>query len=118
MTTILVTSRGSISFLFTLPGRLRADGLKGTCTYYSIYKKGKVKVVISQLCPTVCNLWTVAHQAPMSMGFSRQESWSVLPCPLPGDPPNPGIKGASLRSSALADRFCTTSTTWEAHIQE
>ena len=92
MTTILVTSRGSISFLFTLPGRLRADGLKGTCTYYSIYKKGKVKVVISQLCPTVCNLWTVAHQAPMAMGFSSQEYWSGWPLPSPGDLPDPGIK--------------------------
>ena len=36
--------------------------------------------------------WTVAHQAPLSMGFSRQEYWSGLPCPPPGDLPNPGIK--------------------------
>ena len=36
--------------------------------------------------------WTVAHQAPLSIGFSRQEYWSGLPCPPPGDPPNPGIK--------------------------
>ena len=41
--------------------------------------------------------WTVAHQAPMSMGFSRQEYWSGLPCPPPGDLPNPGIEPASLR---------------------
>ena len=39
--------------------------------------------------------WTVAHQAPLSMGFSRQESWSGLLCPLPGDLPNPGIKSLS-----------------------
>ena len=48
------------------------------------------------------NLWTVAHQAPLSMGFSRQEYWSGLPCPPPGDPPDPGIKPASLTSLALA----------------
>ena len=61
-------------------------------------------------------LWTVAHQAPLSMGFSRQEYWSGLPCPLPGDLPNPEIEPTSLTSHALADRFFTISTTWEAHI--
>ena len=40
-------------------------------------------------------LWTVACQAPLSMGFSRQEYWSVLPCPPPGNLPDPGIKLAS-----------------------
>ena len=45
-----------------------------------------------QLCPTLCNPWTAAHQTPLSMGFFRQEYWSGLPCPLPGDLPNPGIK--------------------------
>ena len=39
--------------------------------------------------------WTVAHQAPPSMGFSRQEYWSGLPLPFPGDLPNPGIKPGS-----------------------
>ena len=39
--------------------------------------------------------WTVAYQAPPSMGFSRQEYWSGLPCPSPGDLPNPGIKPGS-----------------------
>ena len=58
--------------------------------------------------------WTVAHQAPLSMGFSRQEYWSGLPCPSPGDLPNPGIKPTSLMSPALAGRFFTTSATWEA----
>ena len=56
-------------------------------------------------------LWTIAHQAPLSMGFSRQEYWTELPCPPPGDFPNPGIKPASLTSPALAGRFFTTSTT-------
>ena len=56
-------------------------------------------------------LWTVACQVPMSMGFSRQKYWSGLPCPPPGDLPDPGIEPASLTSLALASRFFTTSTT-------
>ena len=58
--------------------------------------------------------WTVACQAPLSMGFPRQEYWSGLPCPTPGDLPNPGTDPLSLMSPALADRFFTTSATWEA----
>ena len=46
-------------------------------------------------------LWTVVHQAPLSMGFPRQEYWSGLPCPALGDLPIPGIKPASSASSAL-----------------
>ena len=45
-------------------------------------------------------LWTVAYQAPPSMGFSRQEYWSGLPFPSPGDPPNPGIEPRSPRLQA------------------
>ena len=52
--------------------------------------------------------WTVAHQAPLSVGFSRQEYWSGLPCPPPGDLPYPGIKPVSLAFPALAGRFFTT----------
>ena len=59
--------------------------------------------------------WTVVHQAPLSMGFSRQEYWSGVPFPLPGDLPNPGIEPASLTSPVLAERFFTTGVTWEAH---
>ena len=58
-------------------------------------------------------LWTVAHQAPLSTGFSRQEYWSGLLCPSPGDLPNPGIEPISLTSPALAGGFFTTSATWE-----
>ena len=57
---------------------------------------------------------TVAHQVPLSMGFSRQEYRSRLPCPPPGDLPDPGVEPASLMSPASADRFFTTSTIWEA----
>ena len=59
-------------------------------------------------------LWTPAHQAPLSMGFSRHEYWSGLPCLLPGDLPDPGIKPTCLMSPALAGGFFATSTTWEA----
>ena len=47
-------------------------------------------------------LQTVAHQAPLSMGFSRREYWSGLPCPPPGDRPGPGMEPASPTSPALA----------------
>ena len=59
-------------------------------------------------------LWTVARQAPVSMGFSRQDYWSGLPFPSPGDPPNPGMEPTSLLSPSSAGGFFTASTTWEA----
>ena len=58
--------------------------------------------------------WTVARQAPLSMGLSRQEHWSGLPFPSQGDLSDPGIEPASLMSPALAGSFCTIRTTWEA----
>ena len=54
------------------------------------------------------NLGTVAFQAPLSMGFSRQEYWSGLLCPPPGDLPHSGIKLMSLTSPALAGGFFIT----------
>ena len=59
-------------------------------------------------------LRTVAHQAPLSMGFCRQEHWSGLPCPPPGDLSDPGTEPTSLMSPALEDGFFTTSATQEA----
>ena len=50
-------------------------------------------------------LWTVAHQAPLSMGFPKQEYWSEWPFPPPRDRPHPGIESAS---SVLTGRFSTT----------
>ena len=60
--------------------------------------------------------WSVTHQAPLSMGFSRQEYWHGLPCPSPGALPNPGIEPKSHISPELAGGFFATSTTWEAQI--
>ena len=60
-------------------------------------------------------LWTIVCQAPLSMGFSRQEYWSGLPFPPPGHLPEPRIEPTPFTSPALAGGFfLTTSTTWEA----
>ena len=53
--------------------------------------------------------WTVPHQTPLSMGFSRQEPWSRLPCPPPRDLPDSGTEPTSLMSPALAGRLFTAS---------
>ena len=52
----------------------------------------KVCCVCAQSHPTLSDLWTVAYQEPLSMGFSKQEYWSGLPCPPPGDHPNSGTE--------------------------
>ena len=57
--------------------------------------------------------WTVVHQAPLSMGFSRQEYWSRLLFPSSGDLPNLGIERASPASAELAGRFFTTEPPWK-----
>ena len=67
----------------------------------------------AQSCPTLCvqpcvTLWTVAHQAPLSVGFSRQEHWSGLLCPPPGDLLHPGIELATPASPALIGQLFTT----------
>ena len=59
--------------------------------------------------------WTVAHQAPLSMEFSRQENWSGVPFPSPGDLPNPRIKPASLSSLALASSLPLTHLCFLSH---
>ena len=62
-------------------------------------------------------LWTAAHQALLSMGFSRWGYWSGLPHPPPGDLLDPGIEPTSFTSPALAGGFFTTSATWEAPVE-
>ena len=56
-------------------------------------------------------LWTVAYQTSLSVGFSKQEHWSGLPCPSPGHLPHPGIEPMSLTSPILAGRFFTAVAT-------
>ena len=72
--------------------------------------------------PTLCDLRLFVScdhidcslQGPLSMGFSRQKHWSVLPFPTPGNLPNGGIEPVSLKSPELADGFFTNSATWKA----
>ena len=79
-----------------------------------LWPQGRAKSL--QSCPTLCEvLWTVARQAPLSMGFSRKEYRIGLLCPPPGDLPDPGTEPTSLTLPALAGGFFTSSTKWEAH---
>ena len=71
----------------------------------------KVKVKSLSRVRLFATPWTVGYQAPPSMGFSRQESWSGLPFPSPGDLPNPGIKPEYFISAIVAAGFFTTSAT-------
>ena len=64
-----------------------------------------MKVLVAQLCPTLVTPWAVAHQAPLSLGFSRQEYWSGLPISSPGDLPDPGIEP---EASALQADYLST----------
>ena len=52
-------------------------------------------MLVTQLCPAPCDPWTIAHQPPLFTEFSRQEYWSGLPFPSPGDLPDPGIEAGS-----------------------
>ena len=107
------------------PGGIQSIGLKRiwhdwatehTHTMCKIYMYLLVCCMLSHFSHTwlFVILWTVARQVPLSMRFSRQESWSGLPGLPSGDLPNPGIKPASLASPALAGRFFTAGATWEA----
>ena len=97
----------------SLPSHL-GRGLPGPDPTFPTYWCLRAKLLQSYHIQLFVTLWTVAHQAPLSMGFSRQEYWSGLLCPPPGDLPDPGIEPTSLTSPALAGRFFTTSPTWEA----
>ena len=69
-------------FTFTLRGQ----------DYIYIHMHTCVCVLVTQSCLTLCNPWTIVHQAPLSMEFSRQEYWRGLPFSSPGDLPDPGIE--------------------------
>ena len=90
-------------------------------SYYAIALNHYIYSTLYMLsCSVVSSsLWPhglyVAHQAPVSMGFSRQEYWSGLPLPAPGNLPDPGIKPVSPVFLALAGRFFTTIILWGRH---
>ena len=110
------------------PGDLPNPGMEPTSPalegrFFTTELPGKPKIQTTKAqCILSCfsrirlfaNPQTIACQASLSMGFSRQESWSGLPCPPPGDLPNSGIKPGPLMSPALAGRCFTTSTSCEA----
>ena len=62
--------------------------------------QGNFGGLVAKSCLTLATLWTVAHQASLSIGFSREEYWSGLPFPSPGDLPDPGIETGSLALQA------------------
>ena len=64
--------------------------------------------LVANLCLTLVTPWTVACQALLSMGFPRQEDWSGLSFPSPGDPPDLGIELVPLMSPSLPSRFFST----------
>ena len=96
------------------PGRLQSMGLQESWTQPSnstiITMKTTIiflvclkvhSCLVASVRSDTATQWTVACQAPLSMGFSRQEYWSGLPCPPPGDLPNPGIEATSLMSKQM-----------------
>ena len=64
----------------------------GTPDFFPSFPSSVCVCLVAQSCPTLCDPWTVSCQASLSMEFSRQEYWSGLPCPPPGDLPNPGME--------------------------
>ena len=68
-------------------------------------------------CPALYNPFTVAHQAPLAVEFSKQKYWNGLPFPPPRDVPYPGIEAKSLTSPALAGGVFTISTIWEGSLE-
>ena len=81
-----------------------------TCfVHFPIFKHMQIYVLYSiAQCRTLQTQWTVASQAPLSMGLSWQEYWTGLPSPSPGDLPDPGTERVSSVAPALAGRFFTT----------
>ena len=89
------------------PSPLYVYLFSSVCLFY----KDACRSAKSLVSDSFVTLWTVALQAPLSMGFSRQEYWSGLPCLPPGDLPIPGTEPGSPAYTALASVFFTTSTT-------
>ena len=87
-----------------------------TNCYLNILSNSVFLSLVAKSCPTLATLWTVAWQAPLSMGFSRQEYWSGLPCSSRGIFPTQAWNPRLLHLPALAGEFFTTSATWEAHL--
>ena len=83
------------------------------CQVYALFSNVRTERCLWIQMPMDTSTRTVAHQAPLSMGFSGQDYWKGLSCPSPGDLPNAGTEPQSLTPPALADGLFTISTTWE-----
>ena len=81
-------------------------GVMYGCENWTIKKAVKAKAKLLSCARLFATPWTVAYQAPQSMGFSRQEYWSGVPFPSPGDLPDPGIEPGSrtLQADALPSK--------------
>ena len=130
-TVILEQWVANITMIITIIIMTESLGICGTVfllPYFSVVHIGGTSVCMYMyacMCAKLLShiqlfvaLWPIAHtvQAPLSMGFSRQEYWSGWPCPPPRDLPEPGIEPVSLTSPGLAGRFFTTGATREAHV--
>ena len=76
-------------------------------------------VLVAKSCPTLATQWTLAHQASLSLGFPRQEYWSGLPFPSPGDLPDPRFElgSSALQAvSCIAGGFYTSQTTGKPSV--
>ena len=99
----------------TCPWLLPVSSLWLAVPFYSVGSRSTYTVCTPSLSwvQLFMTLWSVAHQAPLSTGFFRQEYWNGLPFPPPGDLPDPGIESV-LCVSCIAGRFFTTRAIWEA----
>ena len=77
------------------------------------HKEPNIHVCMCAVVSDSATPWTVTHRAPLSMGFSRQKYWSGLPCPPPGDLPDPRIELVSLKSPPWTGAFCPPGKPWE-----
>ena len=99
------------------PPRAFCSLSQSTPTVHHFSNYGMCSCSVTKLCQTLAALWTGVHQASLPMKFSRQEYWSRVTFPPPGDLPNSGTELASLVTPTLAGRFFTTSATWEAQLR-
>ena len=90
-----------------VPGSLSCTG--GMCVGACVQSFSHVRFFVMS--------WTVAHQASLSMKFSRQEYWSLLPCPPPGEPSQPRERNCISRISCTGRRVLYHRTTWKAYTE-
>ena len=114
------SNRGVFSFFFFKKNFYWSTVVLQCCVSFYYSKVNQLYIYVcmhaqSLSCVRLCATpWTVAHQAPLSLGLSRREYWSRLPRPSSRDLPHPGIEPTSLAALALACGFFTISATWEA----